>query len=416
MGIPRYARDDTDMKKWLLFLLALVVAVWVLMWFGALAMNRFYSTDAERAWPMGLGTLDDVRKRYPAAPATASAFSLVDATAKVGIDIAPRADRTRSDVRTNVRLRETISTYLTRQTRKPTPDIDPAPDELGDYLAAHAGDLATIRSVILGEEPVAWAVDRESPRQPIPNLLGHMVLTRLLVVNALDRARRNESASWEDLRAAVALSRGLWARPEMISVLIALAIDRNVSAAARKMPLPAPAWFEDFRKFDYRRGMMAARQSETSAIAESIYAETTVDASRAGVQRMVDTVMAPYTRLCTADSLEADRETAAVVASTTACDIDPRRLRMQRRQTLAWWNYPGRRITSLNIDSAWQRLYRFRAELEGTERALRLRAGAPPLPESSCSDGSGFTARTDSGSARTFRRPDRLPECRWSSR
>ena len=382
------ARTDTcPMKKWLLFVGAALVAVWVLMWFGATAMNQIYSTDAERVWPMGLGTLDDARKRYPAAPASAAAFALIDATAKVGIDIAPRTDRTRSQVRGNARLRETITTYLMRETRKPSPHIDSPPDELADYLAAHAGDLATIRSIILGEEPVAWALDRESPQQPIPNLLGHMVLTRLLAVNALDRARRNEPAAWEDLRAAVGLSRELWKRPEMICALIALAIDRNVSAAARKMPLPAPPWFEEFRKFDYRRAMMAARQAETSSIAESIYAETSVDLQRRGMHRAVDTVMAPYTRLCTADSLEADRETALMVASTSACGVDPRQVWRRRRDTLAWWNYPGRRVVTANLDSVWQRLHRFRAELEGTERALRLRAGAPPLPDSSCSDG-----------------------------
>jgi hypothetical protein len=366
---------------------AVVVAAWLLMWAGATVMNQFYSTDPERAWPMGLGTLDRARQRYPTAPASAAAFALVDEVAKVGIDIAPRTSRTRPEVGRNTALRETIGSYLTRQTRKPSPAIEPPGEELADYLAAHAGDLATIRSIILGDEPVVWAVDRQSRRQPIPNLLGHMVLTRLLVVNALDRARRNEPEAWEDLRAAMALSRGLWERPEMISALIALAIDRNISAAARKMPLPPPAWFADFLQFDYRRALLAARQAETSAISEAIYAEMTVDASRRGLIRMVDTALAPYTRLCTADSIDAERHAAASAAATTACDVDPREMTRRRREELAWWNYPARRISSVNLDSPWQRLNRFRVELEATERALRLRAGAPPLPRSSCSDG-----------------------------
>ncbi len=376
------------MRKLLAVVVVVVVAVWLIMWIGAAVMGRIYTTDAGRGWPLGLGTLNDVAKRYPPAPATPAAYRLTELAAKLGINIAPRGDAP-PDIspRSNLKLREAISVFLRSQIQKTTPEIDAVAEPLADYLAAHSGDLAQIRSVLLGEEEVAWAVDFPSRRAPVPNLLGHMLLHRVLLVNALDRARRGEAGAWDDARAAAALSRGLWKRPELISSLIALAIDRSVNAVARKLPLPPPPWFAEFQRFDSRRAALAARQAETSMLAAYIAAETTIDEEPRGLRRVVDTVMSPYTRMCTADALEADREMAIEVATTEACAIEPRSLARRRRAKLAWWNYPGRQVTSPNVDSVWQRLARFRAEREATERALRLRAGLPPLETSSCSDG-----------------------------
>ncbi len=380
------------MRKWLVAIVAILVAVWLLMWFGATVMNRVYAEDAERAWPLGLGPLADVRKRYPDAPTSASAYKLIELSKKMGIDIAPRGEERSLDISesSNMQLRMTLTNYVHAEIQKPTPDIAAPPPVIADYLAAHAGDLAFIRAVLLeGDEEVAWAMRYPGPRSPLPNLLGHIVLHRALLANALDRTRRGDHGAWEDARAVVVLSRGLWKRPELVSGLIALAMDRSVNAAARKFPLPAPAWFAEFQKFDYTRAAMAARQAETSAISDAVYAETSVDDPLdQGHRRMINTFLAPVTRLATNDAIEGDRRTAIEVAASRKCAVDSRELTRRRLQSLAWWNFPVRRISQGNLDSVWQRVSRFRAEREATDRALRLRAGEAPLPKSDCSDGS----------------------------
>lgn len=379
------------MRKWAVLIAAILLAVWLLMWFGATVMNRVHADDAERTWPLGLGRLADVRKRYPDAPTSASAYRLIELSKKMGIDMAPRGEERSVDVSasSNMQLRSTLANYVRTEIQKTTPDIAAPAPVIADYLAAHAGDLALIRALLLeGDEEVAWAVRYPGPRSPVPNLLGHMVLHRALLSNALDRARRGDHGAWEDARAVVVLSRGLWKRPELISGLIALAMDRSVNAAARKFPLPAPPWFAEFQKFDYTRAAMAARQAETSAISDAVYAETSVDDPLdQGHRRMINTLLSPLTRLATNDAIEADRRTAIEVAASRACDIDSRELTRRRRESLAWWNFPGRSFSQANLDAVWQRVLRFRAEREATERALRLRAGEPPLTKSDCSDG-----------------------------
>jgi hypothetical protein len=377
-------------RKWLVIVGAILIGTWLILWIGAGVMSRLYTTDTERAWPLRLGTLAEARKRYPAAPASASAYTLSEQAAKLGVNISPRNQPEPPDLtpQSDMQLRRALGDYVTAQIQKTSAAIDAPPQPVADYLAAHAGDLASIRSLLLGGEEVAWSVDFGARTAPMPNFFGHMFLTRVLTSNALDRARRGEAEAWDDARAAVSLSRSLWKRPELISGMIALAIDRNVNAIARKLPLPAPAWFEEFQEFDYTRAMLATRQAESWVISEAIHAEITADDSAGeGARRLVDTVTSPYTRLCTADSLEADRRTAVAVAASKACDINLWIFARRKRELLAWWNIPGRRIATPNLDSVWQRLFRFRAELEATDRELRFRAGEPPLPQSSCSDG-----------------------------
>lgn len=382
------------MRKFLVILTVVLVAVWLIMWVGAGAMSRLYTTDVDRPWPMGLGSLADARTRYPPAPASPAAYALIRLTAKLGINIAPRNEQLQPEEsanrNSNPQLRKAIQDYLASQIQKPSPLIDPPPDAVGDYLAAHAADLAEIRAVASGEEPIAWAVDYPSRTAPIPNLLGHLVLMRTLLANALDRGRRNDIGAWDDAEAVVKLTQNLWQRPELISTLIALAMSRTLNAVLRKLPLPAPAWFEDFRRFDYTRAMVAARQAETLAIQQLLEAEMTFDAdpSNDGPRRILprvgDAVAAPFMRMSQADALEIDRHLTATIVANRTCTIDAAAVTRERLARTAWWNYLARNMVMPNLDASWQRLFRFRAELEATDRALRFRGGQAPMPSSVC--------------------------------
>ena len=382
------------MRKLLVILTVALVAVWLIMWLGASAMSRFYATDADRPWPMGLGTLADARTRYPPAPASPAAYALVARAAKLGISIAPRGENLQpeesANTRSNPQLRRAIQEYLASQITKVSATIDAPPEAVATYLAAHAADLAEVRAVALGEEQIAWAVDYPSRTAPIPNLLGHQVLARTLLTNALDRARRNEPGAWDDAQAVVRLTSNLWSRPELISALIALNMSRTANAVMRKLPLPAPRWYEGFRRFDYTKAMLASRQAETSVMADAIEAEISFDEDpTAGpfervLSRIGQTVTAPYVRLSAADGLEIDRQLTATIVANRSCTMDASAISQERMARTAWWNYPARQITMSNLDASWQRLFRFRAELEATDRALAFRGRQPPMTASVC--------------------------------
>jgi hypothetical protein len=146
------------------------------------------------------------------------------------------------------------------------------------------------------------------------------------------------------------------------------------------------------QRFDYRRAALAAHQAEAWMRAQSIRDEVSVDEdfsdpASGAARRIRDTVLAPYTRLCIVDEADRWRRLAVEIATRTECDLDTREIARRRRQAIPWWNLPAREMPVPNLAGMWQRLLRFRAEIEGTERALELRAGRPPRRDSACSDG-----------------------------
>ncbi len=383
------------MRKWILSVAAVVAAVWGLMWIGSAVMEKTLARRDDRVWPLGLSTIHDVPNRYPLQPATPAAMRLSVLARPLEIDLVPRdpsgpprpVDQRESVVRTE------IGDYVRRQVQRANPAIDVPPETVVAFLADRDNEIEAVRALLISGSPLGWAQNIElGAASPIPRLLGHMQLGRLFVASALDRARRGDAGAWHDLQAVWMMNRNLLERPEIISAMIGVANARSVNAAARKMPLPAPEWFREVQRHDYRRAMVAAYQAEAWGISHRIYAETTTDADPddpavTALARVRDTVLAPYTRLCASDEVDRWRVTATDIAASTLCDLDPAGIERKRRASIPWWNVPAKAMAAPNLAAVWQRVFRFRAELEATERALDLRVGRPPRQESSCTDG-----------------------------
>jgi len=312
-------------KKIVLAAIIVIVAASLLLVFGAKSRNR---TVRSREWPMGLGRLDSVPARYP------------------------KAGRT------------------------------PAAKEL-EQLAAKS-DVPAMRSLLLSGQPIAWEVDiSRGANAPIPNLSMVMKISRSLTANALERAGRGDAGAWDDLRAQRVLSRGFWQRPEFVSAIIATSIDRNVIVAARRMPLPVPAWFDELRTFDHRKAMLTAMQAETWMISSSIkdFFDSRGDGKNEMEELFDQTVDHVYGELSRAEMTARQRELANQLAKVTGCALEV------RDPAVPWWNEPAQTLMP-NINAAWRRVFRLRAEIELTEHALGLRSG----PQSQCSDGHWIVA------------------------
>ncbi|HVS33316.1 MAG TPA: hypothetical protein VMS98_17900 [Thermoanaerobaculia bacterium] len=382
------------MGKVLVWIAAVAAGVWLLLWMGTAVIAHSMAGRDDTAWPLGLGRSSEVLRRFPSAPASVGAVRLAALARPMGLELTPRAMSAPPDARQQTfAVRGELNQHVTRQIQRANPVIDPLPETLTAFFKAHDADMARLRALILSDELMAWAQDIESPSaSPIPRLSGHMTLTRVFVARALDLARREDGAAWEDLRAAWAVNRNLLERPEIISVLVGIASARTVNAAARKMPLPAPEWLGELQRFDYRRATLAAHQAEAWSMSQRIRDEVSVDEDvndpASGVARRIrERLLAPYTRLCMLDELERWRAIAIEIAAATECDLDLGAVAQRRRAAIPWWNLPARDMPVPNVASMWQRLLRFRAEIEATERALDLRAGRPPRRHSACSDG-----------------------------
>jgi hypothetical protein len=355
------------MKKALLFVVAVVVLV-AGGWFAALRYYEARETRAAQVAWVGLGSVDAAPQRFPDVNQSAGATKLVELAAAAQLDLAPR-ERARNLAAKPVTA--ALSKYLKAQFERGGDAIDAPPPLPAKYLADHEKALDAVRDHLLSGAPISWETNlRAGFDAPIPNLLGHMNLQRILAVRALDKARRNDPAAWDELRASWELNRGLWNRPDLISSLIALASSRMSNAAARKMPLPAPAWLNETYAFDYLGAMAASHQAEAWMIRHAMPGRGPMK------------VRAPWYAHQSADALDVLRTYTDAAVRSKACDADGSQFATARAAMTQTNN-----VAVPNLIGAWHRLMRFRAELEATERVLQLRAGETPSPQSQCSDG-----------------------------
>lgn len=348
------------MKLRWIWLGLVVIGVAAALYFGR---SRVETGTANRPWPLGLGVVADAPKRFPPVKDNAAAAQLVKLAGEADVEL--RQSRTRrgmGGVREDVR--DEFSDYVRVQLERSGDAIDAPPPDVARYLTENAAPLDAIRTLALSGTPIVFEADikrggiggrerrGEGDPDPVPigpNVFALQHLHRVFVVRALASARDRNPAAWDELRTAWELTRPQWGRPETTAVLGASTAARMVNAAARKMPLPPPAWLAELDTFAYEQHLAAAQQAEAWRGRNPALTE----------------------RL---------RGMAAEVLQAKACDTASPRFEAVREKL-------GARATP-NLVSDWERLMRFRAEREARRNVLRIRAGQPPVRDSQCSDGS----------------------------
>ncbi|HVG24265.1 MAG TPA: hypothetical protein VND45_08950 [Thermoanaerobaculia bacterium] len=333
------------MKKLWIWLGLVVIGIGAALYFGR---SKVQTGTVTRPWPLGLGVMADAPKRYPATKDNAQATKLTELATRAAIDL--KSVRRRSGGLSED-LHESFSDYVRVQLERVGDGIDAPPSDVKRYFDANAASLDEIRALLLSGQPIVFEADiNRNPEHdpPGPHLFAYQQLYRTFVARALVTARDGKPEAWDELRTAWELARPLWNRPDETAVLTASTAARMVSAAARKMPLPPPAWFREISTFPYERALASAQQAEAW-------------------------------RMKTAAMNERLRGMAQEVVAARACDAKSPQFDAVREKL-------GARA-SPGLIAQWERLMRFRAEREATERVLQIRAGQTPSKESQCSDG-----------------------------
>jgi hypothetical protein len=307
------------MKKLLIALVAIALLLWVVSWFRT---PGTVATAAARPWPGGMGTLETVDKRYPpvkANDASRKLTTLVNALPK-------------NDVVDNFVQREIARAELTIGQPPALPDV------------------SAIRELLL-REPIVWKLYEDVGGTDVSAARAtQMTAARALVASALNQARAQDPAAWENLHAVWALARSLDAQPQMMMQTAAFSMARMINAVAWKMPLPAPAWLGELQQRDDVSPLLHAFQYQAATY------------GRSGAS------MFPTKWL--ADSIEHDRRIAETLVHEKRCDV----------------HVPMNDLGT-DLSFVWRRAFRYRAEREATANALRVREGKPIETASRCSDG-----------------------------
>lgn len=343
--------------------LAVVVVVWVV---GGLVAAGGMERIGSEPWPAGLGTLASVEARFPAQKTNDAARRMVALSAPLGISFQTSADKPDP-------VRTAIGEYVKAEHGRAEQAISEPPAAVQTYLAAHDVEIDALRDHLLSGDPIVWDLDLSKGFDaPVPNLVGHMHVARLLTARALLRGRGDDTRAWDDLHAAWRVAQSLEPRPEMISQLITLAITRVVNAAAWKLPqAPNSAWFAEVQRLDSRRLLMASHQNEMYVMWRN--------AERATMNGAMGVIGRPYLRWQIVDMAQRQRAAMEKLAAVTTCSVGEPSGAVPRWNVLA-------NIATPNLDASWSRVFRSIPEREAAMNAMRIADGQPIVAKSACSD------------------------------
>ncbi len=202
--------------------------------------------------------------QFPKTAANGAALELESLAAPLGIDLAPK-DAPKRTRPTDELVAAYVGPgdYVDGQLRGADERIGAPPEALVRFLAEHPGALDEIRSLLLRSEP-RWEMDvTVGLRGPMPNVLGHMRLQRLLMARALLEARDGlADDAVGTLEASWRLNEELASHPELISHLIVLAVARLQAGVLRKVDSPAWGWSDRMRDRKLFAGYTAALENE----------------------------------------------------------------------------------------------------------------------------------------------------------
>lgn len=231
--------------------------------------------------------------QFPKSEASAAALQLERLAAPLGVELAPKdeaerrppeatptkaseeapapaingRERRRPSAEESAgyqRVGEAVAGFLDRELKNPAERIGAPSQELERYLEEREDALVAIESVLLRDADVHWEVDvTRGYASPLPNLLGHMRLQRLIVARALLEARRGEAeGALQTIEASWRLNQTLSSRPELICQLIVVAVAKLEVGALRKLDTPAYGWADRFRDGKLFSAYLAAFQNQ----------------------------------------------------------------------------------------------------------------------------------------------------------
>jgi hypothetical protein len=221
---------------------------------------------AEQEWRREFGDPAKTLSAFPRREDSESATRLIELAHPLGIEMArPKDGQTPPRESNTARaLTQAIRDYGSAELGRPGGSVSPPPEAVRIFLQARDRDIDAIVNSLSSAETPVWKSDVSlGAEAPIPNLLGQMRLQRLLVAQALSRARVGQEDEAERvLRASWSLNASLRDRPDVMSQLIAIAIARMQVGLARRISVDPASWLARFAEHDYRPSVLRALEAQ----------------------------------------------------------------------------------------------------------------------------------------------------------
>lgn len=235
---------------------------------------------ARAAWAREFGDPARLLSAFPKQPDNSEAVHLIELVHPLGVSMArPRPERRGLVEAAGDRaLSAAFADYGRSELTKIEGSVEPPPETVRALLETCQDDIDAIAGFLSTSRAIVWESDVSlGPEAPVPNLLGHVQLQRVLIAEALNRARQGHRHEAEDiLEASWALNRPLRDRPDVISQLIAVAAARMEMGLVRRIPVDPVFWRARLVEHDYRESLLRAIELESIGTLARLPASTSL--------------------------------------------------------------------------------------------------------------------------------------------
>ena len=391
--------------------LALAILILFAAWLACLLVaRRIYIKERDTGWPLTGGSLMGFSARFPTQKTNEAAQELEETAARIGIDLVPKAEapnRERGEFDAYRNTSQMVKEYGNAQVENKTLD-QPSP-ELMEFLIVHEKEIWKAAEQLRSGPSPSWTIEVEKGfDSPVPNLLGHINLSRILVAQALyEASQRRNAEAWELLEAADRLADSAERRADTLSILIAIAEKKLITGAARLLDPPVPSW-AIAPDLDQRGNAVLALQGEAYLVAvffkEAGLSEllTKIPNKEPNIgQRMISVLISPYVLFSGAKTFHAYKLIVDDLASGDPCAEAP-----PIKPIIADWNlFAKAYLGDVNYDVAWGRLNEYLVHTAGTRLILQLKSGTTPDSVNPCSAGWTHATQPDGTTLVRYEKP-----------
>ena len=366
-------------------LLQVLLAIAILWLVAEMATLAYFRRSLSSGWPTPSGRLADIPRVVPDQPESKSAHDFEQLVRPLSIDLVPKtkfhADQNHVDRTPWKAIEPAIKDYVRAAIVEVPARRHPAPPPVAGFLAEHAASLDAIVDHLESSEPPRWEIrTRAGWRAPLPNLLGHIAVVRLLVAAALNReAVGDNAAAWRDLHAAAVLTDSALSHPYLISQLIGYAETTLIVGSMRQIK-GCPEWSLRWPSADLKAALTRAATVEAWPLYQpftempgsdlfTAYGDVEEKASMPG--RILSGVFGPYLLASAANTAETHRY---ALHEYTRPDICDQRTRIISYKTLPGWNVFGRvAFSGDTLGGSFRRMRHLAADIQGTRLILLAR-------------------------------------------
>jgi hypothetical protein len=390
--------------------LAVILFILFTIWLACfLVARRLFIKERDNGWTATGGSLMGFGARFPTQETNEAAQDLEETAARIGIDLVPKAEapnRERGEFDAYRKTSQMVKEYGNAQVENKTLD-QPSP-ELMEFLIVHEDEIRKAAEQLLSASP-RWTSDvAKGFDAPMPNLLGHINLNRVLVAAALHEAsQRRHGEAWRLLEAADRLADSAERRPDTLSILIGISEKKLITGAVRLLEPPVPDW-AIAPDLDQKGNAVLALQGEAYQVAvffeEAGVSEllTKIPNQKPNIgQRLVSALISPYVLFGGANTLHAYKLIVDDVASGDPCASSP-----PITPIIADWNVFGKAyMGDANYAVEWGRLNEYLVHHAGTRLILQLKSGVSPDSVNPCREGWTHAAQPDGTTLVRYEKP-----------